>query len=97
VVIAYPRCAAPAEPLADAWGRVAGSFRRVPSPGRLPGLAGTLYDAWVDRAVPVLVFDPESGKLLRRLEIPARGPLVSAYFGRDLAVVATGDRVVWMK
>ena len=66
-------------------------------PDRLPGLAGTLYDAWVDRAVPVLLFDPESGKLLRRLDVPARGPLVTAYFGRDLAVVATGDRVVWLK
>jgi outer membrane protein assembly factor BamB len=97
VVIAYPEFAVSAEPLADVWGRVGRSLRRPPAPGRLPGLAGTLYDAWVDRAVPVLLFDPESGKLLRRLDVPARGPFVTAYFGRELAVVATGDRVCWLK
>lgn len=92
-VVAYPRSAV----AADVWDQVVRSFRRVPSPGRLPGLAATLYDAWVDRAVPVLLFDPESGKLLRRLDVPARGPAVAAHLGRDLAVVATGDRVCWLK
>ena len=97
VVIAYPRVAVPAEPVGDVWERVVRSFRRAPVPGRLPGLADTLYDAWVGRAVPVLLFDPETGRLLRRLDVPARGPFVTAYFGRDLAVIATGDRVCWLK
>lgn len=97
VVIAYPRCAVPAEPLGDVLARLGRSLRRSPAPWRLPGLAATLYDAWVDRAVPVLLFDPESGKLLKRLDVPARGPLAVAVFTRDVAVVATGDRVCWLR
>ena len=64
---------------------------------RLPGLANTLYDTWVTRAVPVLLFDPGTGKLLRQYDIPARGPAVTANFSADAAVIATGDRVVWIK
>ena len=97
VVIAYPRCAVPAEPVGDVLARLGRSFRRSPVPGRLPGLAATLYDAWVDRAVPVLLFDPESGRLLKRLDVPARGPLIAVVFTRDRAVVATGDRVCWLR
>ena len=61
------------------------------------GIIGVAWSAITFFVVPVLLFDPESGKLLRRLDIPARGPLVTAYFGRDLAVVATGDQVCWIK
>jgi hypothetical protein len=64
---------------------------------RLPGLLGTLYDNYVARGVPVLLFDPETGKRLARFDVPARGPGVTAYFGADAAVIATGDRVVWLK
>jgi outer membrane protein assembly factor BamB len=97
VVIAYPQAAIPREPFTDTWDRVIRSYLRAPLVWRLPGLAGTLYDAWVGRTVPVLLFDPESGELLRHLDVPARGPLVTAYFGRDLAVVATGEQVCWLK
>jgi hypothetical protein len=96
-VIAYPAEAIPAEAPEAVWGRLGRSLRREPYPWRLPGLAATLYDAWVGREVPVLFFDPETGKRLARLDIPARGPAVAAHFGAGAAVVATGSRVVWIK
>jgi outer membrane protein assembly factor BamB len=96
-VIAYPAEAIPAEALDETLDRLTRSFLREPAPWRLPGLAATLYDAWVVRAVPVLVFDPETGKRLARFEVPARGPAVTAWFDADRAVIATGDRVVWIK
>ncbi|QJW97772.1 outer membrane protein assembly factor BamB family protein [Frigoriglobus tundricola] len=96
-VIAYPVEALPAEPPGAVWARLVRAFRAEPFVWRLPGLAATLYDAWVVRAVPVLLFDPESGKRLARIDIPARGPSVAAWFDADTAVVATGDRVVWLK
>src|SRR5262249_38326877 len=61
-VIVYPRSAIPAQEIAAVWSRVARSFRREPAGWRLPGLAATLYDAWVKRTVPVLLLDPETGK-----------------------------------
>lgn len=96
-VIAYPVTAIPDEPPAAVWERAANSFLREPLAWRLPGLAATVYDAWVSRAVPVLLFDPETGKRLARIDVPARGPAVTAYFDADRAVIATGDRVVWIK
>ena len=96
-VVAYPAEALPAEPTDAVLARLARSFRAEPFAWRLPGLAATLYDAWVDRAVPVLLFDPETGKRLARFDIPARGPAVTAWFDADAAVIATGDRVVWIK
>jgi outer membrane protein assembly factor BamB len=96
-VIAYPAEALPAEPPGAVWDRLARSFAREPFVWRLPGLAGTLYDTWVARAVPVLLFDPETGKRLGRYDVPARGPAVTAHFGADATVIATGDRVVWIK
>jgi outer membrane protein assembly factor BamB len=96
-VIAYPAEAIPAEPLRAVFDRLARSFAREPFVWRLPGLATTLYDAWVARAVPVLLFDPETGKQLGRFDVPARGPTVTAWFDADRAVIATGERVVWLK
>jgi outer membrane protein assembly factor BamB len=96
-VIAYPEAAIPREPVAGVFARVVKSFRNDPRAWRLPGLAAGLYDAWVARSVPVLLFDPETGKQLAEFEVPAAGPAVTAWFERDLAVVATGDRVVWLR
>jgi outer membrane protein assembly factor BamB len=96
-LIAYPAEAIPAEATDDVWNRVTRSFQREPFLWRLPGLAGTLYDAWVTREVPVLFFDPETGKQLAKINVEARGPAVTAYFHADTAVIATGDRVVWLK
>lgn len=97
VVIVYPEAAIPAEPLAGVWDRVARSFLRAPAGWRLPALGATLYDAWVTRTVPVLLFDPETGQLLRQYDLPARGPAVRAWFEQDVAAVATGDQVIWLK
>jgi outer membrane protein assembly factor BamB len=96
-VIAYPGTALPREPVADVVGRVVRSFGREPALWRLPGLAAGAYDAWVAREVPVVLFDPETGRRLVRFDIPAAGPAVTAVFEGGLAVVATGDRVVWLE
>ena len=69
-VIVYPAEALPAEAPVVVWERLARSFRTAPFVWRLPGLASSLYDAWVDRAVPVLLFDPETGKRLARIDHP---------------------------
>ncbi|AMV24506.1 outer membrane biogenesis protein BamB [Gemmata sp. SH-PL17] len=96
-VIAYPTRAIPRESMDTVLARVTRSFRAEPLVWRLPGLASTLYDAWVDRTLPVLLLDPKTGKRIGRYEIPARGPAVRAWFDADTAVFATGDRVVWLK
>ena len=96
-VIAYPAAAIPAEAPLDIVRRLGRSLWRQPFTWRLPAVAAGLYDAWVERTVPVLLFDPECGKLLKRIDVPARGPGVTAAFTDELAVVMTGDRVVWIK
>jgi outer membrane protein assembly factor BamB len=96
-VIVYPAEALPTESPDALFDRLTRSFAREPFVWRLPALAGTLYDTWVTRAVPVLLFDPETGKRLGRYDVPARGPAVTAHFGADVTVIATGDRVVWIK
>jgi outer membrane protein assembly factor BamB len=96
-IIVYPEAAIPREPVANVLARMVRSFRSNPEPRRLPALAAGLYDAWVVRSVPVLLLDPETGKQLAKFDIPANGPAVTAWFERDLAVVATGDRVCWLK
>jgi outer membrane protein assembly factor BamB len=96
-VVAYPAEALPDEPFGVVWDRVGRSFGRSPLPWRLPLLAATAYDSWTDRAVPVLLFDPETGQLLKRLTVPARGPALTAWLDGERAVVATGDRVVWLR
>lgn len=96
-VIVYPDAAIPQEPVAEVLRRLIQTLRSGPALWRLPGLLAGLYDAWVTRTVPVLVFDPETGKQLTQFEIPAAGPAVTAWFDQDLAVVATGDRVVWLR
>ena len=97
IVIAYPAEAIPDQPFDAAWNRVCDSFLKCPQPWRLPWLATSLYDCWTDRTVPVLLFDSETGKLVKRLTVPAHGPSVMAWFEGDHAVIATGDRVCWLK
>jgi hypothetical protein len=96
-VIVYPEAAIPREPVEQVLARVVRSFRTDPTPWRLPGLAAVLYDAWVTRTAPVFLLDPGTGKQLGKFEIPAVGPAVTAWFEREVAVVATGDRVVWLR
>jgi hypothetical protein len=94
-VLVYPRAAIPREPPAAVFARLTQSFQRAPDVWRLPGLAATLYDAWVDRAAPVLLLDPETGGRVARYDVPARGP--AAVAEPAAGVFATGDRVVWLK
>jgi outer membrane protein assembly factor BamB len=96
-VIAYPRAAIPREPLVQIGSRMLRTLRNEPAMWRLPGLAFGLYDAWMARAFPILMFDLETGRLLGKIEIPATGPTVSVCFDHDRAVIATGDRVCWLK
>jgi outer membrane protein assembly factor BamB len=96
-VIAVPERAVPRERVADVLGRMVGAIGDEPALERLPGLVMGTYDAWVARRVPVVLLDPETGRRLVRFDIPARGPSVTARFERGIAVVATGDRVVWLR
>ncbi len=97
VVIAYPSRSIAADPMSEAFDRATRSFTRLPLVWRLPWLATALYDSWTSRTLPVLLLDPETGEILKKLAVPARGPIVSAYFEGDRAVLATGDRVVWLR
>ena len=97
VAIAYPTEAVPDEPFASAWHRLRESFLRNPQPWRLPLLASALYDCWTERTVPVLLFDLETGKLLKSLTIPTRGPCLTAWLEGDVAAIATSDRICWLK
>ena len=96
-VIVYPEAAIPAEPPLAVWERFTRSLWAQPFAWRLPAVAAGLYDAWVARTVPVLLFDPECGKLIKQIVVPARGPVVTAALSAEHAVVMTGDRVVWIK
>lgn len=96
-LLVYPAESLPAQPPGATFDRLARSFAREPYLWRLPALAGTLYDSWAARAVPVLVLDPETGKELARFDLAARGPAVTAHVGPAATAIATGDRVVWIK
>jgi outer membrane protein assembly factor BamB len=97
VLIAYPEEAIPAEPVADVWGRAVTSFGRAPLMWRLPLLAQTLAETWSERTAPVLLFDPATGELLKRLTLPARGPGVTAHLAGNTAVIVTGAGVTWLR
>ena len=96
-LIAYPAEAIPAEPVAEVWERAVRSFARAPLARRLPLLAETLADTWAERSVPVMVLDPETGEVLKRLTLPARGPGVTAHLAGNTAVVVTGAGVTWLR
>jgi len=96
-LVVTPETAIPREPVARVVSRLLRSFRRDPATWRLAALLARLYDAWIDRAVPVLLLDSRTGQRLAEFRVPAVGPAVTTWFDRDCAVVATGDRVVWLR
>lgn len=96
-LIVYPRQAIPHEPTETVWNRMVLSFQREPELGRLPIAALGLYDAWVARSFPVFVIDAKTGRQTGKVEIPALGPAATVCLNRDRVVVATGDRVCWLK
>jgi hypothetical protein len=96
-LIVYSQSAVPREATSSVANRLIRSFLNAPELWRLPVLATGLYDAWVARSVPVLLLDPESGRQLACLDIPAFGPVVTTWFEGDTGVIATGNRVVWLR
>lgn len=96
-VIVYPLAAIPREPIASFWDRMIRTLQNKPEVWRLPGLLVGLYDAWITRSFPVLMLDQETGRLHGKVEIPAIGPVATIYFERNMVVVATGERVCWLK
>jgi hypothetical protein len=96
-VIATPNAAVPNDDLGTTAER---SLRRVsefPSPLRLLGGAAALFDACVTHTLPVLLFDPDSGRLGQRIDLPATGPMVVVCLHAETATVATTGRLVWLK
>jgi outer membrane protein assembly factor BamB len=77
--------------------RAAISFALAPRAWRVPSLVAALYDGWTARTVPVLVLDPEAGRVRRRLDLPAVGPALGVHLGPDCAVVATAGKAYWLK
>jgi hypothetical protein len=63
----------------------------------VPYLIDALYDGWTARTVPVVVLDPETGRVRRRLDLPAVGPALGVHLGPDHAVVATAGRAYWLQ
>jgi len=47
--------------------------------------------------VPVLLFDPETGEVMKRFALAARGPGVTAHLAGNAAVVVTGAGVTWLR
>jgi outer membrane protein assembly factor BamB len=93
-VVVYPTVPV-AEPLAPA--RAAVSFALAPGVWRVPALTAALYDGWAARTVPVLVLDPDTGRVRRRLDLPAAGPALGVHLGPSYAVVATAGKAYWLK
>jgi outer membrane protein assembly factor BamB len=87
----------PSQPVTGFCGRMFRTLERDPELWRLPGLAIGLYDAWVTRIVPILLLDLETGRIQNRVIIPAHGPAVTLCFANNLAVIATGERICWLK
>jgi len=96
-VIATPRTAVPADDLGAAAERSLRRMTEFPSPLRLLGGAVALFDACVTHTLPVLLFDPDSGRLDQRIDLPATGPTAVVCLHAETATVATTGRLVWLK
>jgi hypothetical protein len=96
-VIVYPHAAIPHEDPVEVGKRILRTLQKNPEIWRLPALAFGLYDAWIARSLPILMFDLETGRKLGKIEMPALGPAVTICFDREKVIVATGGRVCWLK
>lgn len=97
VLLVHPGEAIPAEPLAAVGDRLLRSFARRPDPRRLFGLLATAFEAWYDRTLPVLLFDPGTGRLQQRLDLPARGPAAAVRVAADGVTVTAGAAAYRLK
>jgi outer membrane protein assembly factor BamB len=96
-VIVHPRVAVPREDPVEVGKRMIRTLRTNLEIWRLPALAFGLYDAWVARSLPIMMFDLETGRSLGKIEVPAKGPAMTICFDGNRAIVATGDRLCWLK
>ena len=96
-VLAVPTEAIAEQPVASVARATIRSFALLLNLGRLPALAAGGYDAWAARAAPVFALDPETGRVLRRLDFVANGPTVAAHLGPEVAVIVTAGRAYWLK
>lgn len=94
-VVALPTQPVSADP--PSLGHTAVSFALAPGVWRVPALALALYDGWTARTVPLVVLDPRTGRVRRRLDLPAVGPVLGVHLGPDRAVVATAGKAYWLK
>jgi outer membrane protein assembly factor BamB len=69
------------------------SFVRYPDPRRAFGILTTMGEPIFERTVPLLVCDPNTGREIRRFDLPAIGPGVDSRFHATGGVVATTGRI----
>jgi outer membrane protein assembly factor BamB len=93
-VVVFPTHAIPDEPFPVCANRVVRSFLTLPIARRVAGLSHTLYEGWAARTVPILVLDPDTGREIRRFDLPAFGPLALVSFSPGAGMtVMTGTKV----
>jgi outer membrane protein assembly factor BamB len=95
-VIVHPTAAMPQEPLETVFERVAGRLIEAPTATSFPHAVVGLALAGTDWTFPMLLFDPESGRLLQRLDLPTSGPTVNVHLTADMALVASVGKGVWL-
>ncbi|MFO0847527.1 MAG: PQQ-binding-like beta-propeller repeat protein [Gemmataceae bacterium] len=77
------------------WERAVRRLALFPAVWRLPALAAAAYDAWATAPVPLLAFDPDTGRQLAQLELPAGADAVVSLGRRP--VVVGNRRAYWLK
>lgn len=96
-LLVYPESPVAVRPLPNGTAMAIDGFPLRPPVWQLPALTVGAYDAWVERTLPVLLLNPESGAVMKRFTLPARGPIQTASVRHDSVAFALGDRVVWLR
>jgi len=97
VAIAYPSAAASEEPIAVVAERMLFRLLAAPSGERLVRLAFSFLAATTECTLPILLFDPTTGKVLQRLDVPTFGPIASVHLLGDTATVVSLGKVAWLR